>query len=148
MAIKPARRTPDQRSVVGTTISSAVDGFSEVIDCGGLVPTAIEFSTAWTAAGVGFHVGRSSDSLSPLFHGTSGGFLSSTGSTPMPFRISSDSINTSTASILSFSPIEQLKLGAFRYMRLISNDTDGGAVAQSTPRTLYVYLGIPQGPIK
>jgi len=136
MATYPIKRTPDQRSYVTVTVSSGTNGLSDAVDMGGLTPLAIETSTAWTAAGIGFYgSNRSTGSLIEVRNSSDGSRL----------RLSSNSVQTSTRTLFS---LENNRLNGFRFLQLISNDTDGGAVTQGSTRILYLYLGVPQGPIK
>ena len=139
MATLPTKRTPDQRSYVTATVTTEADGLSDVLDLGGLNPIAIETSTAWTAAGMDFLVSqRSSANLSQL--------VGSTGSSNI--RISSDAITTGAARVIGLSANEQVNLMGSRFLQLRSASTASAGVAQGAARELFVYLGVPQGPIK
>lgn len=145
--VSPDSAPPTQKAIATVTFSTGTDGASDVLDIGGLSPQAFETSTAWTAAGVRFYAGRSSGDLLPLNIST-GFSVATTGSTNTFMRLSSGFINTSTATLYSFTQDDQKFLRPFRFFQFISDSTNSTAVVQAAARTWYLYLGVPDGPIK
>jgi hypothetical protein len=128
MPTYPNKKTPDQRSFAAATVTTAADGLSDVIDCGGLTLAAIKMSTAWTDAPL-MLLGSfdSSASMFPLFT-TTGGRLTH---------------QTSASRMLTFDPAP---FAGLRFLQLASGDSST-AVAQAAARTVTLGLASYQ-PIK
>jgi len=135
MATYPGKRTPDQRAFAAMTVTTAADGLSDVLDCGGLALKALELSSAggWTAANLAFLVSyRSTDTLKELWN-------SSTGA---PVAVN---MTTTGGRFISCGPAFE----GVRFLQLASiNTASTAAVAQAAARSVWAILGVPNGPIK
>lgn len=128
MATTPVLNTPNQRTFVSLTISTAADGLSTVLDCGGMVVASIQMSTAWTTADLTF-LGSpvSSATLQDLYTSTGGAL-------------------TFVTTALHNVTCDPFPFSAMRFIQLRSGTT-ATAVAQAAARTIGISL-IPYGPIK
>lgn len=128
MATLPVLKTPNQRTFVTATVTTAATGLSDVIDCGGLALTALQMSAAWTDATLGF-LGSfdSSANLLPMYTST-GGELA---------------FGTTAARTYTFDPY---LFAGVRFVQLRSGSS-ASPVAQAAARSVVLSLA-PYAPIK
>lgn len=135
MATYPGKRTPDQRTFATLTVTTAADGLSDVLDCGGLTVCSIEMSTAWTDAPISFLGSmNSSNTLAGVYD------LASSG-TGAPVEVSF----TSTANRLV--TMDPHHLWGVRFLQIRSGSSSTGVTAQAAARSIRVGLASFQ-PIK
>jgi hypothetical protein len=135
MAVYPTKRTPDQRDYVTITVSTAATGLSDVADLGGMRLSAIEMSTDWTDADIGFLGSNvSSATMQQLFR------LGSSSTSPVNMQF--------ITSANRMVGIERSVFDAVRFIQAVSL-TPGATtiVAQTTPRSIRLGLA-PGGPLK
>lgn len=128
MATQPVIKTPNQRSFATATVTTAADGLSDVVDCGGMTLAAINMSTAWTDAPLMFLGSMDSSATLRQIFTTTGGRLT---------------YQTSASRMLTFDPYA---FAGVRFLQLASGDSST-AVAQAAARSVVMSL-IPYGPIK
>jgi hypothetical protein len=118
----PQRGKPSSRSFASVTITSAADGLSEAVNLTGLTLSAIQMSTAWTAASIGFQatVNGSTDFFN--VYDTAGNFLT---------------YPTSANRIVAFDPAV---FAGLQQIKLVSETTAGVAVAQGAGRLIQLGL--------
>lgn len=128
MATQAVGVSPSLRSWATATVTTAADGLSDAIDCGGLTLSQIEMSTAWTDAPLMF-LGSvlSSGNLKQVFT-TTGGRLT---------------FQTSASRSLVFDPYQ---FAGYRFIQLASGDSST-AVAQAAARSVVLGLA-PYNPTK
>jgi hypothetical protein len=128
MATYPGKRTPDQRTFATLTITTAADGLSDVLDCGGLTACNIGMSTAWTEGPISFlgSIG-SSTSMQSLYD------LASSG-TGAPVEISF----TSTAGRIVV--LDPHHFWGVRFLQLRSGSSSTGIAVQQAARSVRVGL--------
>lgn len=128
MATRPVINTPNQRSFVSLTVTTAADGLSDVADVGGLTVAAIKMSTAWTDATMTF-LGSfdSSANLQNLYTST-GGEL------------------THTTTALRLNTFDPYSFVGLRFVQLRSGSS-AAPIAQAAARTVTLGL-VPAGPLK
>lgn len=136
MATYPGKRTPDLRSFATLTVTTAADGLSDVLDCGGLTACSIEMSTAWTEGPLSFlgSIG-SSTTLLPMYD------LASSG-TGNPVEISF----TSTANRLV--TLDPHMFWSVRFLQLRSGSSSTGVAVQQAARSVRVGLAAYPQPFK
>jgi len=117
------RPRPSNRCSASITLSTAADGVSEVIDLTGLVLSAVQISSSWTTAALGFRCAslNGSTDFYPV-KDSLGNFLT---------------FATSASQVLVFDPAQ---FAALQKIQLVSMTTAGVAVAQNSARSLVLGL--------
>ncbi|MGQ7959887.1 hypothetical protein ACUTAF_19580 [Pseudomonas sp. SP16.1] len=113
---------PSSRTFASIVISTAANGASEVVDLTGLTLSAIQMSTAWTSARIGFNVSVDGSTNYYPVHDTAGN--------PLTFPTSANRVVTFDPAV--FSGVQRLQV--------VSETSAGVAVAQAAARTLLLGL--------
>ena len=122
MADNPIRPVGGKKTYATVTITTEVDGLSNVIDLGGLAPRSIEMSSAWTTANLTFMGAVSStDRMKSVRTSTAG--LETTHVTTVGY-------------VLALNPDN---FAGLRYLQARSGSTTT-PVAQAAARALYLGL--------
>jgi hypothetical protein len=116
----PPGSAPSNRKYLSVTLSSAADGLSEAIDCGGATLSSIIMSTAWTAATITFVASPDGSTFYDVY-GSTGDEITYT---------------TTANRVVTFDPAFWLGI---RHLKIRSG-ASGAATAQASTRTLYVAL--------
>jgi len=109
--------------VITTTITTAATGLSAAIDLGKYNHFAIELTSTWTTANVGIWAAQESTGTYKRGYTSTGGLVQL----------------TLAADANRVVPIPDAMLSGMKYIKLGSEDSTGGAVAQETARTIYIY---------
>lgn len=117
------RPRPSNRSPAAITLSTAADGVSETIDLTGLVLSAVQISSSWTTAALGFRSAslNGSTDFYPV-KDSLGNFLT---------------YSCSASQVLVFDPAP---FAGLQRIQLCSMTTAGVAVAQNSARSLVLGL--------
>ena len=118
------RGKPSSRSFASVTVTTAADGLSEAVDISGLTLSAIQMSTAWTDARVGFQASIDGTTNFYNVYDTNGDFLT---------------YPTSASRVLAFNPAV---FSGVQKLKLVSETSAGVAVAQAAGRA--VILGLSE----
>jgi hypothetical protein len=112
---------PSTRTFAAISMTTAADGLSEEVNITGLTLCAVEMSTAWTAAAIGFQASIGSTNFYPIYN-TAGDHLT---------------YPTSANRIVVFDPAQ---FAGIQKVKLVSETSAGVAVAQTAARTLILGL--------
>lgn len=118
------RGKPSSRSFASVTVTTAADGLSEAVNISGLTLSAIQMSTAWTAAAIGFQASIDGSSNYYNVYDTAGNFLT---------------YPTSANRVIAFDPAT---FAGVQRLKVVSETTAGVAVAQAASRV--VVLGLAE----
>lgn len=113
----------DNYGVITTTITTAANGLSAAIDLGKYNHFAIELTSTWTTANMGIYAALEST-------GTYKHVCTSTGGLAQLTLI---------ADANRVVNVPDTYINGLKYIKLGSEDSTGGAVAQATTRTIYIY---------
>lgn len=118
----PINPRPSNRTHLTATISTAADGLSETVNLTGHTLSAIQMSTAWTAAHIGFNVLIGDSTTHHPLYNTTGNHLT---------------YPTSANRVISFDPAV---FAGIQKLQLASKTTAGVAVAQAAARLITLSL--------
>lgn len=121
-ATGPYPKIPNNRGFATVDISTAADGIGDFINLTGLTLSAIQMSTAWTDAGIGFRGCVDESTTTYPVYDTAGNFLT---------------YQTSASRVVAFDPAVFAGLSK---IQLVSQTTAGVAVAQAATRTIKLGL--------
>ncbi|WP_332820466.1 hypothetical protein [Pseudomonas sp.] len=124
----PVHPKPSSRTFASIVMTTAADGTSEAVDVSGLVLCAVQMSTAWTAARIGFQASIDGSTNYFNLHNSAGSFLT---------------YAAGTNRIVALDPT--VFFGVQR-IKLVSETSAGVAVAQAAARTL--VLGLAEAKLK
>ena len=119
----PLRGKPSSRSFASVAVTTGADGLSDAVNITGLTLSAIQMSTAWTDARVGFQASVDGSTYYNVYD-TNGDFLT---------------YPTSASRVLALNPAV---FSGFSHLKLVSETSAGVAVAQAAART--VFLGLSE----
>ena len=123
----PKFPTPSDRTYASVSLSTAANGQSDAITLTGRRPAAIQLSTAWTAAHLGFQ-------------GSVDG-----GTTFAPLYNSDGTRLQHTVAASRLIGFDSAPFAGLTHLKLVSESTAGAAVAQGAARTLKVGLTAGSG---
>lgn len=73
--VRPLSQTPSLKQAVSVPISTAADGFGDIVDTKGLSLTAVALSSVWDSATLSFRVGASTSAMYRLMNSTNSQFI-------------------------------------------------------------------------
>lgn len=117
----PVNPKPSSRTYASISLSTGATGASEEINISGLTLCAIEMSTAWTAANIGFQASIGTTNYYNVYD-TAGNFLT---------------YPTSASRVIALDPAV---FAGLQKIKLVSESSAGVAVAQASARTLILGL--------
>lgn len=118
----PSFQKPSSRAFASVALSTAADGVSESVNITGLTLCAVQMSTAWTDARIGFNASiNGSTNFYPVYD---------TNGDPLTYATSANRVVVFDPAV--FSGIQRLQI--------VSETSAGVAVAQGAARTLILGL--------
>jgi len=118
------RGKPSSRSFASVTVTTEADGLSDAVNISGLTLSAIQMSTAWTEARVGFRASIDGTTNFYDVYDTAGNFLT---------------YPTSASRVVALDPAV---FSGLQQLKLVSETSAGAAVAQGAARA--VVLGLSE----
>ena len=118
----PIHPKPSSRTFAAVTITTDADGLSEAVNVTGLTLSAIQMSTAWTDAAIGFQANVDGSTSFFEVRNSAGDFLT---------------FQTSANRVVAFDPAQ---FAGLQLIKLVSETTAGVAVAQGADRVIKLGL--------